>query len=148
MSQKELTDNCLTFLVAGHKTTTPSLCHLIYCLVLNPEIQSKLFQEVNQSLEKKTPFNEIVDRMPYLNSCLKESLRLRPVGLTIERKSVENSFLENLYVPKNCLVNISVYFVDRDPHNFENPNHYKPERFLDGTKIKAGFIFRLSLITV
>ncbi len=71
-----------------------------------------------------------------------------PVGLTIERKSVENSFLENLYVPKNCLVNIPVYFVDRDPHNFENPNHYKPERFLDGTKIKAGFIFRLSLITV
>ncbi len=93
MSQKEIIDNCLSFLVAGHETTTASLCHLIYCLALNPEIQSKLFQEVNQLLEKETPFNEIMDRMPYLNSCLKESLRLMPVGLTIERKTVENSFL-------------------------------------------------------
>jgi cytochrome P450 len=91
-------------------------------LALNPEIQSKLFQEVNQLLEKETPFNEIVDRMPYLNSCLKESLRLMPAGLRIERKAVENSFLENIYVPKNCLVNIPIYFVHRDPDNFENPN--------------------------
>jgi cytochrome P450 len=36
------------------------------------------------------------------------------------------------------LVNIAVNFVDRDPDNFENPNDYKPERLLDGTKIKAG----------
>ncbi len=82
--------------------------------------------------------NEIVDRMPYLNSCIKESLRLLPVGLRIERKAVQNSFLGNIYVPKNCLVNIPVYSVHRDPDNFENPNDFKPERFLDGTKIKAG----------
>ncbi len=138
MSRKEIIDNCLTFLVAGHDTTTASLCHLIYCLVLYPEIQSKLFQEVNQSLEKETPLNEIVDRMPYLNGCLKESLRLMPVGLRIERKAIQNSFLGNIYVPKNCLVDIPIWFVHRDPDNFENPNDYKPERFLDGTKIKAG----------
>jgi cytochrome P450 len=50
------------------------------------------------------------------------------------------------------LVNIAVYFIDRDPHNFENPNHYKPERFLDGIKIKAGtyipFIVDYSVIKI
>jgi cytochrome P450 family 3 subfamily A len=121
--------------VAGHETTSSALCHLIYCLALNPDKQLKLFREIDSN--KNLLSFENMDQMKYLDACIKESLRLIPTGVRIERRATNDCKLGNVFVPKNCLVTIPVFFVHRDPENFENPDDYIPERFLDPNKIKA-----------
>jgi cytochrome P450 family 3 subfamily A len=123
--------------VAGHETTTSALCHLIYCLALNPDKQSKLFREIDLNWNKNLLSFENADQIKYLDACIKESLRLIPTGVRIERRATNDCKLGNVFVPKNCLVTIPVFSVHRDPENFENPDDYIPERFLDPNQIKA-----------
>ncbi len=67
--------------------------------------------------------------MKYLDACIKESLRLIPTGVRIERRATHDCKLGNVFVPKNRLVTIPLFSVHRDPQNFENPDDYIPNDF-------------------
>ena len=124
----------MQFFIAAYDTTSSTICHLLIALALNPEIQNKLFKEIDSYSESK---NQTIDDLPYLDACFKESLRLWP-GLTrLERVAVEDTYLDNIFIPKNTKVYIPVYSVHRDSDNFENPEQYIPERFLSENKYKV-----------
>jgi len=133
-------DNCLSLFIAGYETSSATLGHFIHSLALNPLIQEKLVEEVDQYLKSDEPIIDTINKMPYLNACLEETLRLYPPGTRIERKAVHNFHLENIFIPKDSFVTISTYSIHRDPNNFENPNQFIPERFLseNSHKLKSG----------
>ncbi len=95
-------------------------------LALNPDKQSKLFREIDLNCNKNLLSFENVDQIKYLDVCIKESLRLIPTGVRIERRATNDCKLANVFVPKSCLVTIPLFSVHRDLENFENPDDYIP----------------------
>jgi cytochrome P450 len=117
-------------MMAGYDTISSGICHYIHDLAVNPLIQEKLIEEVDQYMSSNEALFERVKSMTYLDACLKETLRLHPSGTRAERKAVENVVLDGIFFPKDCYVVIPIYAIHRDPKNFENPNQFIPERFL------------------
>jgi len=79
ISEEDILATSFLFFVAGYETTASLLSHLFYCLALDEKCQQKLYEEVNQ-------FNgnydyETIAKMPYLEACVAETLRLyNPIG--------------------------------------------------------------------
>lgn len=126
--------------MAGFETSTSTLCHFIYSLAQNPSIQEKLIQEVDEYTKSNNSLYEIINQMTYLDLCLKETLRVFPSAVRIERKAVKNTKLGEILIPKDSYLTIPVYAVHRNPNNFENADQFIPERFSPENvhKIKSG----------
>jgi cytochrome P450 family 3 subfamily A len=133
-------DNCILFLIAGFDTTSSALTLLSYHLMKNPSVQENIIKEIDEKLNGSEPDFDNINSLVYLEACIKESLRLEPSVVRIERKSVCDYKLGNIFVPKNTYITIPLKAVHRDPENFENPDDFKPERFLPENKdlIKSG----------
>ncbi len=128
------------FLIAGFDTTASGLTNLVYNLVRNPSTQESLIEELDRELKGEEPDFDNLSKLVYSDACIHESLRLSPSVARIERKSVCDCKLGNIFVPKGTYIVIPIQAVHRDPDNFENPDDFVPERFLpqNKNKIKPG----------
>lgn len=137
LTQEEIADQVILFMVAGYDTSAASLSSIAYCLALHPDVQEKLFQEI-QSFEKndqKFSYDDL-NQLKYLDAVIKETLRYLPLVPRIERRSNKNCYLGSLYIPKDTVVVIPIYALNHDPQYFENPEKFDPERFLEGFEEK------------
>jgi len=130
LNEKEVIDNCLMFLVAGFDTTSSGLTNLAYNLVKNPSKQQKLIKEINEKLNGIEPDFDNINQLSYLDACIKESLRLEPSSVRIERRSICDCKLGDIFIPKDTYVVVPTKAVHRDPDNFEDADQFIPERFL------------------
>jgi cytochrome P450 len=132
-------DNSLQFLIAAYETTSATICHILSALAINPDIQNKLIKEIDDYF-KSNNNNETIEELRYLDLCMKETLRLWPAFSRIARVTVEDTYLEHIFLPKGTKVYLPTYSIHRDPENYENPEDFIPERFLPENKykIKAG----------
>ena len=137
---KEVIDNCILFLIAGFDTTASALTNLAYFLLKNPSVQENIINELNEKFNGIEPDFDNFNKLVYLKACIKESLRLEPSVARIERKSVCDCKLGDIFVPKDTYISIAIRAVHRDPDNFEDPDEFRPERFLPENKhlIKSG----------
>lgn len=95
------------------------------------KINDKRVEEVEEEgEEEKENIIDKINGMPFLDSCVKESLRLCPPVSTLRLKVTKDCKLENVLIPKNSQIIIPIYAIHRDPDNYDNPNKFKPERFL------------------
>ncbi|XP_076756472.1 cytochrome P450 4C1-like [Xylocopa sonorina] len=121
-----------TFMFRGHDTTTTAIAFTIMLLAEHPEIQSHVRAEVISVLEanggKLTP--SALQCLPYLERCIKESLRLYPSVPFIARKTEKEIKLHKYLIPVKTMVNIHIYDTHRDPRYWPNPNVFDPDRFL------------------
>ena len=85
MTDRQLRDEILTFLLAGHETTAVSLSWTWYLLSQHPEVEQKLRQELSQVLGGRTPQLEDLPRLPYTDKVVKESMRLYPPAWSLAR---------------------------------------------------------------
>jgi cytochrome P450 family 3 subfamily A len=111
--------------------------------VKHPEIQEKLLKEINQFCDNEEITVELIKKITYLDLCIKETLRLWPPGTRLERKCENDIYFDGIFIPKDSIVIIPSYSVQRDSNNFENPNCFIPERFLPENvhNIKPGTYF-------
>jgi cytochrome P450 len=116
MTSKELRDELMTLLVAGHETTASSLAFGMNMLARNPQVVDELRAEDDD----------------YMQATIYEILRARPVlpnaAPRLVKKPVEIAGWE--YEPGVCLVANS-YLVHHDSDIYEDPYTFKPERFLE-----------------
>jgi cytochrome P450 len=139
----ELVNQMMTFLAAGHETTATAITWTIYQLCLNPEIQSRLREEVRSRLPSLEDASAAVsamdiDHMPYLNAVCNESLRYFPPAPVSARVSAVDTTICNQRVPKGTRVLIVPQAVNRSRALWgEDAEKFKPERWLpyfDGDK--------------
>lgn len=78
----------MQFANPGHETTSGLLSFLFYCLLENPRVYSKLQEEIDTVVGKATVTFEHMSKLPYLEACLRETLRLYPTApaLTLTAK--------------------------------------------------------------
>ncbi|CAL7940665.1 unnamed protein product [Xylocopa violacea] len=121
-----------TFMFRGHDTTMISISFTVMLLAEHPEIQSRARAEVKSVIEKNEGKlnSSALQCLPYLERCIKESLRLYPSVYFISREMEEDIKLNDYLIPKKTMVNIHIYDIHRDPQYWPNPNVFDPDRFL------------------
>ncbi|PRQ39956.1 putative geraniol 8-hydroxylase [Rosa chinensis] len=118
--------------VAGTETTSATVEWAMAELLCNPEVLSKAQAELNQVIGKGKLVEESdIVRLPYLQAIIKETFRLHPVfPFLLPRKAGANIEIDGYVISKDAQVLINVWAIGRDPLTWENPNLFKPERFL------------------
>ena len=131
LTRTEMKDNIKTMLFAGHDTTASALTWFLYLVAKNPQVADKIRQEAAEHLGDDIcmPDIERLERMPYMNACVLEVLRLYP-SAAFTRNVLTDVQVGKYLIPQNTEVFVYPYFIHRDPRNFENPNDFIPERWL------------------
>ncbi|KAL5555850.1 hypothetical protein UlMin_038086 [Ulmus minor] len=103
-------------------------------LILNPEKQEKLYKEIASAVgDAKTLTDADAANLPYLQAVVKETLRVHPPGplLSWARLSTSDVQLSNgMVVPANTTAMVNMWAITHDPHVWEDPLAFRPERFL------------------
>lgn len=131
MSSRQLRDETMTLLLAGYETTALSLAWTWYLLSQNPAAEDRLHQEIGSVLAGRTPAPDDLDRMPYLNAVISESLRLYPPAFAIGRSSKVPIDLGGYHFPEDTVFLMSSWVTQRDPRYFPDPLSFRPERWID-----------------
>lgn len=120
MSDQEIRDQLLTMLVAGHETTASTLAWTFERLTRNPEVLGKLTESVRAGESE------------YLDAVFDETLRSRPtVSLAVRSVQVDEYELGGYLLPRDVRIGCNPALTHYDPNLFENPDLYRPERFLE-----------------
>ena len=129
MTDRQLRDEILTFLLAGHETTAVSLSWTWYLLSQHPEVEQKLRQELSQVLGGRAPELEDLPRLPYTDKVVKESMRLYPPAWSLARTVAKEVELGGYRLPVGANVVMSPWILHRDPRFFEQPEQFNPDRW-------------------
>jgi len=120
MGDRELRDELMTLLVAGHETTATSLAWALERLVRHPEQLDRLRAEARDGEDT------------YLDAVVKETLRLRPVIPIVVRVLGEPMELsDGRVIPKGAAVAPCIYLVHRRDDVYPEPTRFSPDRFLE-----------------
>ena len=124
MSDKELRDQLITLLVAGHDTTATGLAWALERLTRHPEL-----------LAKAVAAAEAGDAAgdEYLDAVAKETLRIRPVVPDVGRILKEPVEVAGYQLPAGVMVVPSITSVHTDPEVYSDPNRFDPDRMVGAT---------------
>jgi cytochrome P450 len=129
MSDHQLVNEVKTLIVAGHETTASTLNWTWYLLSQHPEVEAKLFAELNSLVGSKLPSVNDLPKCSYTRQVIDEALRLYPPGWLMTRKALRDDHLGDYFVPAGTEIYISPYFIQRHPDLWEDPNRFNPDRF-------------------
>ncbi len=129
MPPKQIRDEVLTLLLAGHETTANALGWTFYLLSGAPEVEEKLHAELDQVLGGRLPTVEDLAHLPYLMMVLQESMRLYPPAWAISRAVIADDEIMGYRVPAGANVLMSQWVTHRHPDFWSDPNRFEPERF-------------------
>jgi cytochrome P450 family 4 len=133
LTDHEIQEEVDTFMFEGHDTTTLAISFTVYLLSQHAEVQTKLFEEIQQviGLDKDTPLTQRnLQDLKYLDLVLKESMRLYPPVPIIGRFLNEDVVLsDGKVLPAQSNFNLGIYFMNRSAKHFPNPEEFVPERF-------------------
>ena len=127
MQDRQLLDEILTLIVAGHETTASTLNWTWYLISQHPEVEQRLSNELNDL----TTFSEFDDlpRFLYTRQIIDETMRLYPAGWLLNRKALHDDHLGEYFVPAGTEIYVPPYFIQRHPDVWEEPDRFNPDRF-------------------
>jgi cytochrome P450 len=129
MSERELIDEVMTLIVAGHETTASGLNSAWYLLSQHPDAAARLQAEIAASPELAAPTPPDLEALPYLQNVVAEALRLYPPGWLLSRRAIAPDVLAGYELPAGADVLFSPYLLHRHPAFWTEPLAFRPERF-------------------
>nr|AAC28351.1 cytochrome P450 [Homarus americanus] len=136
LTDEEVVDNAFLFLLAGFETTSTALTYTSYLLALNPDIQEKIFQEVEEVVGlERAPSYEDLSKLVYTEAVALESTRMYPpVTGFITRQATQDWQYGPYTIPAGTEVEVPVWSIHHNPELYPQPELFKPERFLPKAK--------------
>jgi cytochrome P450 len=131
MSDREMIDEVLTLIVAGHETTAASLAWTWYLISQNDEVAEGLRAEADAVPDGRTVGLEAAQALRYTHQVLQESLRLYPPGWLFTRRTLEADELRGYAIPARTDVFICPFLLHRHPAYWDQPERFRPERFAE-----------------
>ncbi|KAJ5196183.1 hypothetical protein N7449_006662 [Penicillium cf. viridicatum] len=141
--EENLVDQSMTFLGAGHETTASALQWAVYALCKNPNVQTRLRDEIRANLPSAgdpTPISAAaIDNLPYLHAVCNEVLRFHPSVPTTTRKAVRDTSIAGTHVPKSTTFTMSPQLINRLEELWgPDANEFNPDRFMGPGKANTG----------
>ena len=133
MTDEQARDEALTLLVASHDSTSAGLTWVCYGLARNPDVAARAWAQVETVLGGRLPQYADVPRLCYLETVVKEALRLYapPFGV-FARRAVTDVEVGEYLVEEGSLVQVVCYLTQRDSRWFPDPEKFDPGRFAPG----------------
>ncbi|MGA2186975.1 MAG: cytochrome P450 [Steroidobacteraceae bacterium] len=128
MSNKEMIDEVMTLIVAGHETTAAALTWTWYLVSQHPETAARLEAEADR-VAAGTLGLDAAESLAFTHQVLQEALRLYPPGWLFTRRTIEADELGGFPVAPRTDVFISPYLLHRHPEFWSDPEEFRPERF-------------------
>ena len=134
IDNKQLRDDLMTMLIAGHETTAAVLTWALFELTKAPECMDKLCEEIDRVVGDRTPTLEDIKEMKYLRLVVAETLRMYPEPpLLIRRCREENKVPKGggreATIIRGMDIFLSLYNIHRDEKFWPEPNKFDPLRF-------------------
>ncbi|GBP13823.1 Probable cytochrome P450 49a1 [Eumeta japonica] len=129
--EKVATILAFDLLLVGVDTTAAAAASTMYMLAKNERAQRRLQTELDQNLPTDGTMNsKVLDKIPYLKACIKESLRMKPVILGNGRCIQSEAVISGYRVPKGSHVVFPHYILSNEERYFPSPDEFVPERWL------------------
>ncbi len=128
MPDRQLLDEVMTLIVAGHETTASALNWMWYLLSQHADVEQRLHQEIDRLPASPATMDELT-QLAYTRQVVEETLRLYPPGWLLTRRSIESDNIGGYPIAPNTDVFISPYIVHRHPGFWAEPERFDPERF-------------------
>ena len=128
MSDKELIDEVMTLIVAGHETTAAALTWTWYLIAQHPEVAAELEAEADRTAEDVLGL-DAAESLSFAHQVVQEALRLYPPGWLFTRRTLEADELGGYPVAARTDVFISPYTLHRHPEFWTAPEEFQPQRF-------------------
>jgi cytochrome P450 len=129
MDDRQLRDEVMTLLLAGHETTANAASWTWYLLSEHPEVWQRLQAELQQVLGGCTPCIEDLPNLKYTDWVIQEAMRLYPPAWIISRRAIHDDEIGGCAIPAGSDISMSSYLVHRHPAFWNNPDRFDPERF-------------------
>lgn len=131
LSDHEVRDQTLIFLLAGHETSASSLTFALHLLGRHPEIQQRVRDEVATIVGDKPPSAaQVHAELPYTTAVIKEAMRLYPIVPFIPRHATEECEIDGFAIPAQTDILVAAWSIHHDPAIWPDPDSFQPERFL------------------
>lgn len=130
MTDRQVRDEVMTALLAGHETTANVLAWALILLAEAPEVRAQLERELDEVLAGRAATLADLPRLPLTLRVLKETLRLRPSVYLLGRRALRATEIAGYPIRKNQVVLLGVYAMHRRPDVFPEPERFDPDRFL------------------
>ncbi len=114
---------------AGHETTALTMMWLFYLLARHPEVEAKMRAELDAALSDRLPTLADLEKMPYTDQVIQETLRLYPPVYVTLREADEDDTYEDFVIPKGTRMLLNIRGVQRSPAYWNHPDAFDPERF-------------------
>lgn len=129
MTDKQLRDEVMTFLLAGHETTALTLTWTWYLLAQHPAVEQELHEELECVLAGRVPEFSDLPALSFTEQVIKESMRLYPPAWSVARTVISEFELRGYKIPAGSNVVMSQWIMHRDPRYFPDPEKFDPSRW-------------------
>lgn len=131
MSDRQVRDEVMTLLLAGHETTAVGLSWTFWLLSQNPQQAAALRTEVAATVGGRPPTFDDLARLPLTTATFAEALRLYPPAWTLGRRLTADLRVDGWTLPAGSLAVASQWVLHRDPRFWTRPLAFEPARWLD-----------------
>ena len=128
MSDKQLRDEVITLLTAGHETTTLALAWTCFLIATRPDVVERMTSEAT-FLNGRAPAYEDLMKLRYSRMVVEESMRLYPPVWTLARTAVDEDEIGGYRIPAGSEILIFPYITQRHPKWWQEADTFRPERF-------------------
>lgn len=129
LSDSQIEDQLITFIGAGHETTSRAMTWLVYLLSQDENARIKSEKEID-NLDFSLPSKDWEKHMPWSVACFEETMRLYPPAPLISRQLIEDDKYQDLVLKKDSAIMINLWALHRHHDLWDNPDRFDPERFM------------------
>ncbi|HZF50714.1 MAG TPA: cytochrome P450 [Polyangiaceae bacterium] len=131
MTDRELRDELVTMLVAGHETTATTLSWAFDQILAEPRVAKKIDAELARVLGGRRLEPAALPKLEYLDAVIKETLRMKPILPIVARELAEPIEIGGHALPAGTKIAPCIYLAHRRPEVYPEPDRFYPERFVD-----------------
>lgn len=129
MSDREVVDNLMTFVTAGHETTALGLAWTFHLLAGHPDVEARMLAEIEAATGGGAVAPDHVDRLAYTRQVFHEAMRLYPPAPIITRTALRDVPMGDRTIPKGTVIYVPIYALHRHEALWPDPERFDPERF-------------------
>ena len=134
MSDRQLRDECVTVILAGHETTANALSFAVHLLAHHPAVQDRLHHEAVRVLGQRAPTAADYPALAYATQVFAETMRLYPPVWVTGRMCAEPYQIAGYDIPRGAALMAPQFAVHRDPRWWPDPDVFDPDRFTEAAK--------------